>query len=183
MNAEISDLENKVKSENKINDLDSKLENNENKQGIKQCRYDRVGYCKKGIDECNFLHASETCTFYLEKGFCNKMQCLQRHPRKCIFFERGHCKRNDCRYLHRTRLQKECENCETISRVTYYCEHCEKSYCNNCTVKEAHLRDLYKSNDVVGCKDIHKQGWSPLAGLRRHAFREDLPLGGCCRGI
>ena len=149
MNIEIKDLETKVKSE------DKKDSNPENKQEIKQCRYDRVGYCKKGVNKCKFLHVSETCTFYLENGFCNKLRCLQRHPRKCTFFERGHCKRNDCKYLHRTGIQKECANCEISSRVTYFCEHCEKSYCNNCTVKDAHVREPYKSNDLVGCMDIH----------------------------
>ena len=57
---------------------------------------------------------------------------------------------------------KECDNCENKSQVTYYCEFCEKSFCNACTVEEAHATNPDKSNQLTECKFIHLQVWSNL---------------------
>ena len=123
--------------------------------GIKQCKFDNFGYCREGL-KCKFHHYEETCEIHLQHGFCNRKTCLKRHPRQCFFFERGFCKRNEkCKYLHRIRQEeKECENCEIKSKQIYFCEFCDKNYCCRCTIKEAHLEDVYTSEDV-GCKKIH----------------------------
>jgi hypothetical protein len=165
INNEIEELEKKCKCElNEANvaDVDATESDTERdetniQEEIRQCRFDRVGYCNKGKDDCKFLHVVETCNFYLQNGYCNKVTCIKRHPKRCYFFERGFCKRNDdCRYLHRTGIQmKPCDNCGKISNLTYYCEFCGKSYCSHCTVEEAHDKDLHKLNLLTECKNIH----------------------------
>ena len=148
----IEEMLKKVNGE--IEELEKKVED---KNNIKQCRFDRVGFCMKGPDQCNFFHAQETCDPYLRHGYCNRVACYKRHPRKCIYFERGYCKWNeDCRYFHESRMiQNQCENCDRQSSVTYYCEICDNSYCNQCTVEDAHLNDPSKLNKLKECKTIH----------------------------
>ena len=153
INDEIIELENKRVTNMEISDDIYVAETSE----IRQCRFDRSGFCRKETNDCNFLHVNESCDIYLKKGYCNRTRCIKRHPKKCFYFERGYCKRNEvCRYYHRKGLEmKECDNCENKSQVTYYCEFCEKSFCNACTVEEAHATNPDKSNQLTECKFIH----------------------------
>ena len=68
----IEELLKKVNEE--IEELEKKVEKDD-KNDIKQCRFDRVGFCNKGVDQCNFVHVPETCNFYLQHGYCNKVVC------------------------------------------------------------------------------------------------------------
>ena len=158
INVEISKLESKEKHEEKVVNCDTFDDEvkNDNEE-IKQCRFDRVGYCFKGKDECNFLHVEETCELYLQNGYCNKITCIRRHPRECYFYERGFCRRNgDCSYLHRSRKNlRQCDKCDQRTNSTYYCEICDKSYCSHCTIKEAHVKDLNQSKNLTDCKNVH----------------------------
>ena len=136
LNLDETDTENTVDNKDKsINELE-----------IKQCKFDRVGYCKQEKDKCNFLHIEETCSFYIENDYCNKVSCKKRHPKKCYFFGKGFCKwAESCRYNHRQSIQtKQCDKCGKGSMITYYCEICEKSFCDMCTVEEAHVQDPQK---------------------------------------
>ena len=107
--------------------------------------------------KCNFLHIEETCPFYIRNGYCNKVACKTRHPKNCYFFEKGFCKwAEDCRYNHRQSIQtKQCDKCGKDSMITYYCEICENSFCNMCTVEEAHVQDPQISNLTNTCNNIH----------------------------
>ena len=62
------------KANEEIKELEKKVEKDD-KNDIKQCRFDRVGFCNKGVDQCNFVHVPETCNFYLQHGYCNKVVC------------------------------------------------------------------------------------------------------------
>ena len=151
-------MENKKNYGEVVVDFDTTDSDNKKEQtDIKQCRFDRVGFCYKGKDECEFLHVEETCEIYLENGYCNKVKCVKRHPRKCFYYERGYCRNEeDCRYLQRTtKPTRQCEKCKKTSILTYYCELCEESYCSQCTVREAHDKDLNKSKILVECKNVH----------------------------
>ena len=115
INLEIAELENKKNYGEVVVDFDTTDSDNKKEQtDIKQCRFDRVGFCYKGKDECEFLHVEETCEIYLENGYCNKVKCVKRHPRKCFYCERGYCRNEeDCRYLHRTtKPTRQCEKCK-----------------------------------------------------------------------
>ena len=36
-----------------------------------------------------------------------------------------------------------------------FCEFCTKSFCPECTVKEAHDMNIYEERDEIGCSNIH----------------------------
>ena len=163
---QISDLTIAIKKvEDEMKDMENikfmKVVNNENVDNdeemvIKQCKYDRIGFCKNGSDHCNFFHSLETCQSYLERGFCNKLKCRKRHPRPCVYFKRCFCKRDsDCRYLHRVEKEaKECDKCENNAKNTYYCEFCSKGFCFQFTVEKAHIQNVYSHEDP-GCQKIN----------------------------
>ena len=136
----------------KIEDL--KTEKNESE--IKQCIFDRKGYCNRE-DNCNFYHSQEICTNYLESGVCNKTSCRQRHPRQCRYFLRGVCSRGEfCKFLHdQGRRVSHCKKCEKVSNTNYYCEFCRNSFCSECTVGDAHENNIYTTNESVNCSNIH----------------------------
>ena len=158
INLEIAELEKKnINEDNKVAvDCDA-IDKNDDRAEIRQCRFDRVGYCYKGKDECEFLHVEETCEIYSQSGYCNKVKCIRRHPRKCFYYEGGFCRRSDdCRYLHRTtKATRQCKKCNQRSNLTYYCEFCDESYCSKCTVKEAHDNNFIKSNILAECMNVH----------------------------
>ena len=160
INDEIKECEKKEEIKLDKTDNDNTVENeniSRNEKEIKQCKFDRAGYCNLGKDKCNFLHVEETCSFFIKNGYCNKIACKKRHPKNCYFFEQGFCKwAEDCRYNHRQGIQtKQCDKCGKDSRITYYCDICENTFCNMCTVDEAHVQDPQKSNLTNNCKNIH----------------------------
>ena len=124
---------------------------------IRQCWFDRVGYCREGKDQCKFLHIEEICQYYLQNGHCNRVRCKRRHPRQCYYDRTGYCWRNnDCRYLHESKKKiQQCHNCEIKANLTYYCEICDSDFCSQCTLKDAHVEDQNKSNDTAQCKNVH----------------------------
>ena len=119
----MSDLTDAIKNvDEEIKEIENKsikkVKNDENynpeKKLIKQCKFDKIGYCKKGYENCEFFHSLETCDIYLESGFCNKEKCRKRHPRPCFYFGRGYCKWDkECRYLHLNKKEEiNCDNCD-----------------------------------------------------------------------
>jgi hypothetical protein len=49
----------------------------------------------------------------------------------------------------------QCSSCEIETNLTYYCEIWDSDFCSQCTIKEAHVEDPNKSNDMAECKNIH----------------------------
>ena len=129
-------------------------DNEAHEESIKKCKFDNLGFCKANIS-CKFYHADKECEFYLNNGYCNKMLCRGRHPRKCYFFDRRYCFRGEsCRYLHgQTSWCNRCENDSTDK--FYFCEFCKQSYCSLCTVEDAHIVNIYDSDGPKGCNQIH----------------------------
>ena len=60
--------------ENKIIAIDAA------KDVIKKCKFYNSGFCK-AKSECIFYHAEKECDFYIKNGFCNIVECRQRHPK------------------------------------------------------------------------------------------------------
>ena len=154
VDAEIKEIENKKQSE-----VPKEYCENE----VKECKFNKFGYCFKGEEKCEFYHSSNTCKMYLESGLCNRIGCRERHPRPCYYYQQGYCKRReDCKYLHlKNTTVNTCKNCEAESCQIYFCEFCLNSYCCHCTVKEAHSENVYDYEDV-GCKNIHIEAGSRL---------------------
>ena len=89
INDEIKECEKKEEIKLDKTDNDNTVENeniSRNEKEIKQCKFDRAGYCNLGKDKCNFLHVEETCSFFIKNGYCNKIACKKRHPKNCYFF-------------------------------------------------------------------------------------------------
>ena len=51
--------------------------------------------------------------------------------------------------------QKHCDQCDSESDRTYYCEFCGKNFCSKCTLKQAHEEYYSKFTQIVGCEQIH----------------------------
>ena len=71
IDANIDNINDKIHES--INKIET-LENNENEVEIKQCIYDRKGYCKME-DKCSYYHSEEICPDYIEKNICTEKQC------------------------------------------------------------------------------------------------------------
>ena len=100
----------------RIEESTKKIENfevNDMRNEIKQCIYDRRGYCRKGIN-CVYFHSEEICIDYVEKSICSRVCCRKRHPHPCRYFLRGNCRRGEsCSYLHSQKgLERQLEKCE-----------------------------------------------------------------------
>ena len=133
-----------------VNTNENKIDDNESR---KQCKYDRKGFCRQA-ENCLFLHADTTCEIYLETGVCWKSNCHQRHPKTCRYGSR--CYRGEsCRYLHQ---DSTCGKCQQFSHILYYCEFCKQSFCSSCTVKQAHLGNIYENpnSEDPKCENIHQ---------------------------
>ena len=105
-----------------------------------------------------FFHSEETCRDYIKNGICTKISCRKRHPRQCRYFLGSICRRGEtCKYLHYNReTTDQCKRCEKSCQNIYYCEFCSKSFCSNCTVKEAHVNNIYHyDQDLIKCSSIH----------------------------
>ena len=124
----------------------------------KRCVYDRYGYCKEKTN-CMFFHSEETCMKYIKNGICTKIRCQKRHPRQCRYFLESIFKRGEsCKYLHHYKrdTSDQCNRCEKTCQNIYYCEFCSKSFCSNCTVREAHVNNIYNyDKDLIKCSSIH----------------------------
>ena len=136
----------------------AELSENKMDDEIKQCVFDRKGYCKEE-GNCKYFHSDETCIDFVNTGVCIKEQCRKRHPRRCRYDQRSVCFRGEsCRYLHGQRRKTEnCNRCESESLIRYFCEFCSKSFCSSCTIKEAHKSNIYNlETNSVGCSNIHQ---------------------------
>ena len=134
------------------------IKKEEKETDIKQCIYDRKGYCKEE-ENCKFFHAQEICREYIENKICTIKSCRKRHPQHCRYFYGSICRRGDsCRYLHdnKRKRSQSCTRCEKPCLNKYYCEFCKKSFCSSCTIEEAHLNNIFDGNvDSVCCSNIH----------------------------
>ena len=94
--------------EKSINYLNIQLEENkepkkseEKEDEIKICKFNRMGFCRER-QNCPYFHATKVCREYFNSGVCSKQRCCERHPRKCIYFDRGECQwDSQCKYLHK----------------------------------------------------------------------------------
>ena len=144
LNENIIELKNKPENEDttETKELDKK-----------QCKFYKQGYCREK-ESCPFYHSDQNCSVYLSNGICWKRGCRERHPKPCRY--NINCFRGkSCRYFHDN---VPCDRCDTFSHNLYYCEICKKSYCQNCTVKEAHTRNIYENVDQseVKCEHLHQ---------------------------
>jgi len=136
----------------------AELSEKEMEDEIKQCVFDRKGYCKEE-GNCKYFHSDETCIDFVNSGMCIKQKCRKRHPQKCRYDQKSICFRGEsCRYLHgQNRNIENCNRCESESLVRYYCEFCSKSFCSSCTTKEAHGNNFYNlETNSVGCSFVHQ---------------------------
>ena len=156
IDCKLEDIEKKIEaSENMVKQL--QLELLKSTSGIKQCKFDRYGYCKEE-EACKYFHAGEICSEYIEQGVCIKMECRKRHPRQCRYFQQSTCYRGEeCKYLHdKKALDQACHNCKQDNPNKYYCEFCNNNFCSKCTVKEAHEKNIYDSaHHSACCSSIH----------------------------
>jgi hypothetical protein len=154
------------KETQKSYDMIEKFTNIIEKQNDKKqtrCRYHNRGYCRNQT-WCLFSHTEEICKSFLEEGKCLSSDCLSRHPKTCSYWKKGYCFRGEqCAFSHRYTLSENkesklqtCENCKEQSHQLYYCEFCESSFCNKCTIKEAHDEYYCKTTNIVDCEQIHK---------------------------
>ena len=153
--ADLCNIENeREKVSNQINFIDEALKEIKNQdiddnETRKQCKYDRNGFCRQA-ENCLFSHADKTCEIYLETGVCWKLNCHQRHPKRCWYGSK--CYRGEsCRYLHQ---ETTCYKCQQFSHTVYYCEFCQESFCSSCTVKQAHFEKLHSEDHK--CENIHQ---------------------------
>ena len=166
----INELEKeKLKVENMIKKIDDNLEDvhkkmhesltkieNISDETQKQCIFDRKGFCREG-ERCKFFHSQEICSEFIEHRVCTKTICRKRHPKDCRYFNKSICLRGEsCKYLHdQRRGENKCSKCEKFTLQKYFCEFCTKSFCPECTVKEAHNINIYEERDEIGCSNIH----------------------------
>ena len=142
----------KGKMEARKNDADKKdTEAEVNDNARKQCKYNRKGHCRE-LDECEFFHSNIICDIYLEKGTCWKQKCSLRHPKPCRYGDQSY-RGKSCLYLHH---DLTCGKCENFSTNLYFCEFCTKSFCQNCTHKEAHAKNVYEETENPKCEQIHQ---------------------------
>ena len=105
--------------EKSINYLNIQLEDNKEpkknevkEDEIKICKFNRMGFCRER-QNCPYFHATKVCQEYFNSGVCSKQRCCERHPRKCIYFDRGECQwDSQCKYLHKgiTNVQRDDED-------------------------------------------------------------------------
>ena len=117
----------------------------------KVCAFHNRGYCKE--KNCPFCHADLVCQIYKNSVKCGKQNCRLRHP-KISRYEFQCYRGESCRYLHHT---LPCGRCESFSKKCYYCEFCKKSFCDSCTVDQAHIKNIYdnENSEHPNCKSIH----------------------------
>ena len=125
----------------------------ENTDLRKQCKFDNKGYCRESKN-CEFFHSNSICQVYIQNGTCWKQHCRERHPKVCRYEDK--CFRGKlCRYFHRSLT---CDRCDHFSCNLYYCEFCTKSFCQNCTVEQAHNKNVYEDENLEypKCESIHQ---------------------------
>ena len=116
-----------VQVDRSINYLNYKLQESEkiedkkvddDKHVVKMCKFDRTGFCRER-DNCTYFHGLRVCEEFLATGVCQKQKCFQRHPKRCIYFERGECQWGiRCKYLHQANEHEDSdENLESITTV------------------------------------------------------------------
>ena len=70
------------------------------KKIVKICRFNRTGFCRER-EKCPYFHGIKVCQEFLDSGVCMKQKCCERHPKRCIYFQRGECEwGSNCKYLH-----------------------------------------------------------------------------------
>ena len=52
-------------------------------------------------------------------------------------------------------MLKYCDKCTNPETHLYYCEFCDKNFCSNCTLEEAHDKNYTVSAEIGGCNQIH----------------------------
>ena len=94
-------IEMKAKTENKSKDTSEASDKNEE---IKQCKFDRKGFCYNR-ERCAYYHASKICDTFVVVGVCSDLRCRKRHPKRCHSFIQSECRwSQDCKYLHREQM-------------------------------------------------------------------------------
>ena len=71
-----------------------------------------MGFCRER-QNCPYFHATKVCQAYFNSSVSSKQTCFERHPRRCIYFDRGKCQwDSQCKYLHKGRnnVQKDDED-------------------------------------------------------------------------
>ena len=60
------------------------------KKIVKICKFNRTGFCRER-ENCAYSHGIKVCQEFLDSGVCMKQKCCERHPKHCIYFQRGDC--------------------------------------------------------------------------------------------
>ena len=140
-------IENDNSARNNIQDEPKEIDDR------KHCRYNRRGYCRQQ-EGCPYYHTNEVCEAYVATGICCRQNCRLRHPKICRYGTQ--CYRGKrCQYLH---YNSPCQRCENFSCKLYHCEFCDESFCENCTVEQAHSRNIYEEtiSGLPSCANIHQ---------------------------
>ena len=125
-----------------------------------KCRYWDRGFCKYR-KKCKFEHPVKVCETFQKDGKCIERECEKRHPNSCLYYQGDGCERGIyCAYLHvETEVKvnaKKCERCAKFTYKIFFCEFCEKEFCNNCILEQAHDVDYNKSSQINDCTQIHE---------------------------
>ena len=106
------------KIDNSIKELDAKIDDfNKKKAGkesieVKQCAYDRRGFCRARLN-CKYFHSPEICDEFVAVGVCLQEVCRKRHPLMCHRVFENECEWGmDCKYLHREKIVEAIKNHE-----------------------------------------------------------------------
>ena len=142
--------------DDKVKVLD--MQEKQSMEEIRKCFHYNKGFCKRK-NECPLYHPENTCKQFEKEGFCSRSICRDRHQKTCKYWKAGHCYRGEsCQFSHRDTKHEflnYCEKCKNPAINLYYCDFCGKSFCSECTVKEAHDKN-YIVEEIKGCKQIHE---------------------------
>ena len=112
------------------------------KKKRKKCRYFNWGYCKY-TNKCRFVHPLDICRDYLRDNKCERIECGDRHPKRCKWeqSERG-CQRGiGCLYLHSTSAIKF-DNENSLATKEYKCEGCKYTWNDRTCMQEHNIKNM-----------------------------------------
>ena len=80
----------------------------------RKCTYFDKGFCKEG-GNCRKYHPTQVCEDHKSKGYCVKINCRDRHPKTCYYWQTAICYiGNSCRYNHSKISNPEIYAIETL---------------------------------------------------------------------
>ena len=122
------------------------------KKSVKICKFNRTGFCRER-ENCLYFHGLKDCQEFSDSGVCLKPKCSKRHPKTCIYFQRGECQWGSrCKYLHKVNL-------EIVENVDESLDDCEKEPLDQLLAKNIECKECKMDDKCINC--IMKYAMSP----------------------